>query len=159
MWAYRDRDARHVGCVLARVGILNVLLAARALSAPTPWYHDPELGFWFFALACITASGALAALAESIGQFAVLSTLAAGSGIAAGAFIYGSHGWVQAAGWAFVFSAGFAWYVATAMMLAAAGGRVVLPLGKYGRAANVPGRRPTRPIELEWAEPGVKMGQ
>jgi uncharacterized protein len=117
MWAYRDRDARHVGCVLARVGILNVLLAARALSAPTPWYHDPELGFWFFALACITASGALAALAESIGQ------------------------------------------VATAMMLAAAGGRVVLPLGKYGRAANVPGRRPTRPIELEWAEPGVKMGQ
>jgi hypothetical protein len=45
------------------------------------------------------------------------------------------------------------------MMLAAAGGMVVLPLGKYKRAANVPGGRPTRPIELEWAEPGVKMGQ
>ena len=89
----------------------------------------------------------------------MLGTLAAGSGIAAGAFIYGSHGWVQVAGWLFVISAGCAWYVATAMMLAAAGGMVVLPLGKYSRAANVPGRKPTRPIELEWAEPGVKMGQ
>jgi hypothetical protein len=45
------------------------------------------------------------------------------------------------------------------MMLAAAGGRVVLPLGKYGRAANVPGGRVSRAIELPWAEPGVKMGQ
>src|SRR5436190_1721537 len=88
-----------------------------------------------------------------------LGARAAGSGIAAGAFIYGSHGWVQVAGWLFVISAGCAWYVATAMMLAAAGGMVVLPLGKYSRAANVPGRKPTRPIELEWAEPGVKMGQ
>lgn len=165
MWAYRARDAIATamhgmwGSFWLAYGILNILVAAGALTAPTPWFHDPELGFWFFALAAITASGALAALTESIGLFAVLSTLAAGSGIAAGAFIYGSHGWVQAAGWVFVFSAGFAWYVATAMMLAAAGGRVVLPLGKYTRAANVPGRRPTHPIELEWAEPGVKMGQ
>jgi succinate-acetate transporter protein len=107
----------------------------------------------------VTASGALASLAESIGLFAVLSTLAAGSGILAGAFIYGSHGWAQAAGWVLVFSAGFAWYVATAMMAAAAGNVVVLPLGKLSRAANVPRRKPMRPIELEWAEPGVKMGQ
>jgi hypothetical protein len=58
-----------------------------------------------------------------------------------------------------VVSAGWAWYVATAMMLAAAVGRVVLPLGKLSRAANRPGGRVTRPIELEWAEPGVRMGQ
>jgi hypothetical protein len=45
------------------------------------------------------------------------------------------------------------------MMLAFAGGRVVLPLGKLDKEANKPGARPTRPIELEWAEPGVKMGQ
>jgi succinate-acetate transporter protein len=165
MWAYRARDAIATamhgmwGAFWLAYGILNILIAAHALTPPAPWFHNPELGFWFFALAAITASGALAALTESIGLFAVLSTLAAGSGIAAGAFIYGSHGWVQVAGWLFVFSAGFAWYVATAMMLAAAGGMVVLPLGKYKRAANVPGRKPTRPIELEWAEPGVKMGQ
>jgi uncharacterized protein len=165
MWAYRARDAIATamhgmwGAFWLAYGILNILIATHALTAPTPWYHDPELGFWFFALAAITASGAVASLAESLGLFAVLSTLAAGSGIAAGAFIYGSHGWVQAAGWVFVFSAGFAWYTATAMMLAAAGGMVVLPLGKYKRSANVPGKKPMRPIELEWAEPGVKMGQ
>jgi succinate-acetate transporter protein len=165
MWAYRARDAIATamhgmwGAFWLAYGILNILIAAHALTPPTPWFHNPELGFWFFALAGITASGALASLAESIGLFAVLSTLAAGSGIAAGAFIYGSHGWVQVAGWLFVISAGCAWYVATAMMLAAAGGMVVLPLGKYKRAPNVPGRKPTRPIELEWAEPGVKMGQ
>jgi succinate-acetate transporter protein len=165
MWAYKARDAIATamhgmwGAFWLAYGVLNILVAAHALTAPTPWFHNPELGFWFFALAGITASGALASLAESIGLFAVLSTLAAGSGIAAGAFIYGSHGWVQVAGWLFVISAGCAWYVATAMMLAAAGGMVVLPLGKYKRAANIPGRKPTRPIELEWAEPGVKMGQ
>ena len=165
MWAYRARDAIATamhgmwGAFWLAYGVLNILLAAGALTAPTPWYHNPELGFWFFALGAITASGFLAALAESLSLASVLGTLAAGSGIAAGAFIYGSHGWVEAAGWVFVISAGLAWYTATAMMLAAAGGRVVLPLGKYKRAANVPGGKPARPIELEWAEPGVKMGQ
>jgi succinate-acetate transporter protein len=165
MWAYRARDAVATamhgtwGSFWIAYGILNVLLATHVLPAPSPPWHDPELGFWFFALALITASGAVASLAESIGLFAVLSTLAAGSGIAAGALVYGSHGWAQAAGWVFVFSAAFAWYVATAMMLAAAAGTVVLPLGKYRRSANVPGGRPVRPIELEWAEPGVKAGQ
>lgn len=165
MWAYRARDAIATamhgmwGAFWLAYGILNIMIAAHALTPPTPWFHNPELGFWFFALAAITASGALASLAESIGLFAVLSTLAAGSGIAAGAFIYGSHGWVQVAGWLFVISAGCAWYVATAMMLAAAGKMTILPLGKLNRAANVPGRKPVRPIELEWAEPGIKMGQ
>jgi hypothetical protein len=59
----------------------------------------------------------------------------------------------------FVFSACFAWYMVAAMLLASATGRTVLPLFKYTPAANVPGRRPARPIEPEWAEPGVKMGQ
>jgi uncharacterized protein len=165
MWAYRARDAvasaMHGawGAFWLAYGILHVLIATHVLAAPTPWYHDPGFGFWFFALALVTASGALASLAESVGLFAVLSTLAVGSGILAGALIFGSHGWVQVAGWVLVVSAGFAWYVATAVMLAAAGGRVVLPLGTYHRAANVPGGRTTHPIELPWAEPGVKMGQ
>src|ERR671933_2457264 len=110
MWAYRARDAVATamhgtwGAFWLAYGILNILIAAGALTAPTPWYHNPELGFWFFALAAITASGFLASLAESLSLASVLGTLAAGSGIAAGAFIYGSHGWVQAAGWVFVFS-------------------------------------------------------
>src|SRR5919206_1173200 len=165
MWAYRARDAVATamhgawGSFWLAYGILHVLLATHVLATPTPWYHDPGFGFWFFALAVVTASGALASLAESLGLFAVLSTLAAGSGILAGALCFGSHGWFQVAGWVLVVSAGFAWYTATAMMLAAAGGRVVLPLGKLSRKANTPGGRVTRPIELEWAEPGVRMGQ
>jgi succinate-acetate transporter protein len=165
MWAYRARDAIATamhgiwGAFWFGYGVLQILLATHALAAPSPWYHDPAVGYWFFALAIVTASGAIASLAESVGLFAVLSTLAAGSGILAGALLYGSQGSATVAGWVLVFSAGFAWYTATAMMLAAAGGRVVLPLGKYRKGANVPGARAMRPIQLEWAEPGVKMGQ
>jgi hypothetical protein len=63
------------------------------------------------------------------------------------------------AGWLFLISAFLAWYVGTAMMLKAAAGRTVLPLFKASRDANRPGGRPTRAIELEWGEPGIKMGQ
>ncbi|TML70300.1 MAG: hypothetical protein E6G13_08605 [Actinobacteria bacterium] len=165
MWAYRARDAVATamhgmwGSFWIAYGILNILLAAHVLTAPTPWYHDSAFGFWFFALAVITGSGALAALAENLGLFSVLATLSVGSALLAGGLIYGSHGLVTAAGWVLVASAVLAWYVATAMMLAFAGGRTVLPLGKYSKAANKPGGKPTRPIELEWAEPGIKMGQ
>jgi succinate-acetate transporter protein len=166
MWAYRARDAVATamhgmwGAFWIAYGILQVLLATKAVPTPTPAYHFPELGFWFFALAVITASGTFGALAEgNLGITAVLATLATGSGIAAGALIYGAHGWAETAGWVFVVSAAIAWYTATAMMLKAAYGHTVLPLGKTDRAANVPGETPTRPIELDWGEPGVKMGQ
>jgi succinate-acetate transporter protein len=166
MWAYRARDAVATamhgmwGAFWIAYGVLNVLLATHALPAPSPAYHFPELGFWFFALAVITASGALGAIAEGNGAvFVVLGLLAAGSGIAAGALVYGSHGWAEVAGWVFVGSAVAAWYTATAMMLQASARRTILPLLKAGKASNVPGGRPTRAIELDWAEPGVKMGQ
>jgi uncharacterized protein len=38
-----------------------------------------SLGYWFIALAFITASGAVAALGRSVGLFALLSSLTAGS--------------------------------------------------------------------------------
>jgi hypothetical protein len=44
------------------------------------------------------------------------------------------------------------------MVTVAASGRTVFPLGKYRKAADVSGGTPMRPIELEWAEPGVKPG-
>src|ERR1043165_2875168 len=132
MWAYRARDAIATlahgtwGAFWIAYGILNVLLATHTLAPPTPWYHDPAVGFWFFALAITTGIAAIAALAESLGLVAVLGTLAAGSGILAGAFIYGSHTWAQVAGWVLVFSAGFAWYMVAAMVLLAASGRTIL---------------------------------
>src|ERR671925_1934301 len=152
MWAYRARDAIATlahgtwGSFWLAYLILNILVGAHVVTQPTPWYHNPEVGFWFFALAITTGIAAVAALAESVGLVAVLSTLATGSGILAGAFIYGSHGWAQVAGWVFVFSAGLAWYMVAAMLLAAAYGRTVLPLFKRTRAASVPGRKTTYPI-------------
>ena len=165
MWAYKARDAIATlahgtwGSFWLAYLILNILVGTHVLTQPTPWYHNPEVGFWFFALAITTGIAAVAALTESLGLTAVLSTLAAGSGILAGAFVYGSHGWAEVAGWVLVFSAGFAWYMVAAMLLGAVTGRTVLPTFEYKRSANTPGRRHVEPIELEWAEPGVKQGQ
>jgi len=44
-------------------------------------------------------------------------------------------------------------------MMASTFGRTILPLGKYRRAANVPGEKFVRPLEFELGEPGVKQGQ
>ena len=165
MWAYKARDAIATlahgtwGAFWMAYLILNILVGTKVVTQPTPWFHNPELGFWFFALAITTGIAMLAALGESAGLFSVLGTLAAGSGILAGALIYGSHMWVKVAGWVLVFSAGFAWYTVMAMVLAASFGRTILPLFKYERKANVPGRRPMHPIQLEWAEPGIRQGQ
>src|SRR5919204_2880369 len=129
MWAYRARDAIATlahgtwGSFWLAYLILNILVGTHVVAEPVPWYHNPEVGFWFFALAITTGIAAFAALAESVALVAVLGTLAARSGDLAGAFIYGSHSWAQVAGWVFVFSAGFAWYMVMAMTLAYAGGR------------------------------------
>jgi uncharacterized protein len=165
MWAYRARDAVATlahgtwGSFWIAYLILNLMVGSGLVKQPTPWFHNPELGFWFFALAITTGICALAAFGESPGLVGVLATLAAGSGILAGGFIYGSHSWVKVAGWVLVFSAGFAWYTAMAMVMAASYGRTIFPLLKYGRKENVPGKRPTVPIQLEWAEQGIKQGQ
>jgi hypothetical protein len=68
-------------------------------------------------------------------------------------------GWVKVAGWVLVASAILAWYTATSIMLLSGAGKVVLPLGKPKKEANMPGGQPVKPIQLEWAEPGVKKGQ
>lgn len=163
MWAYRARDglatAMHGmwGSFWIAYGILWGLIATGTLTAPTGAW--PELGFWFIMLAAITLMGALAALVESLGLFAVLSTLAAGSAILAAGLFIGSSGWEKVAGWVLAFSAGFAWYTASAMMLEGVGGRTILPLFRYSRQANAPGGRPTEIIQLEHGEPGVRRGQ
>lgn len=165
MWSYRARDGVATlahgtwGAFWLAYGILNILLATHVLPAPVDPFHQPEVGFWFFALAVTTAIAMVAAMTESAALFGVLGTLAAGSGILAGGYIYGSETWVHVAGWVLVISAGFAWYTAAALLLAGTTGRTVLPLFKVKQAANVPGGQVTRPIQLDWAEPGVKMGQ
>jgi succinate-acetate transporter protein len=167
MWAYRVRDviatAIHGmwGSFWIAFGIFNVLVMAHWLPDVVPGSKsDPAFAMWFWTLGAITAAGALAALTEKNGTiFATLVTLAVGSFLFAIGLSAGSTGWVKLAGWVLVAAAVIAYYTATAMMLAAAGGKVVLPLGKASKEANKPGGQPVKPIQLEWAEPGIKKGQ
>lgn len=164
VWAYRARDglatAMHGiwGAFWLAFGLYQWLAAAHVLPAVTT-PQDTAFGFWFIALGAITAMGALASLATSAGLFAVLSPLAAGSIFAAIGYV-GGYGWcLTVAGWLFVFSAGFAWYVASAMMMEGAFGRTILPTGQWKKAAAVPGRAATRPVEYESGMPGARAGQ
>jgi uncharacterized protein len=164
MWAYRARDglatAMHGmwGSFWLAYGILNLLAAVKVLTIPTGQFF--ELGFWFVALAAITASGAIAATVESLGLTSVLSTLAVGSGLLAVGYLTGGSSWITAGGWVLIASAVLAWYTASAMMLEGTFGRIVLPLGKPREAAaNRPGGVLHVPIEFEQGEPGVRHGQ
>ena len=163
LWGYRARDglatAMHGmwGAFWMGFGILFLLNTVHALTVPTGQFV--EFGYWFLVLAAITAAGAIAALGESLGFFAVLSPLAVGSAFAAVGYITGTEGWLHAAGWVLLASSWIAVYVGSALMLASTFGRTILPLGKYRRAANVPGEKFVRPLEFELGEPGVKQGQ
>ncbi len=163
MWAYKARDglatAMHGvwGSFWVGWGILQLLFATGTL--PNPGINDPGFGFWFIALAAITLMGTFAAIGENIALTAVLGTLTAGSTCAAIAYMAGVTGWERAAGWLFVFAAGFAWYTAGAMMLEGSFKRVILPLGKYSARQNVPGTRALEPIEFPTGMPGVRVGQ
>ena len=97
------------------------------------------------ALTLVTSFGALGALAQNLGLFVVLGTLAAGSALTAAGFYAGSLGTVQPGGWLFVVSAAAARLVAGAMVLEHSFGRTIVPLGKWTKAGNVPGARATDP--------------
>jgi hypothetical protein len=164
MWSYRARDviatAMHGtwGSFWIAYGILQLLVATNVLATGTTLDH--ALGFWWIALCAITFSGMVSAIAEGgLALAAVLGTLAAGAGLAGVGFLTDTIGVQHAAGWLFVISAGLAWYLATAMMLNASAGKTILPLFRTTAEANHPGAKPTRAIQLEWGEPGVKRGQ
>src|SRR5690349_10931923 len=86
----------------------------------------------------------------------VLAPLWVGAGLLGVFYILGGSGWEKVGGYVTMASAFTAVYAASAMMLASAFGRVVLPTGKYRKAANVPGGAHMYPIEFELGEPGVK---
>jgi uncharacterized protein len=163
LWGYRARDglatAMHGmwGAFWMGFGILFLLNTVGAITVPTGKFVP--FGYWFLVLAAITAAGALAALGESIGFFAVLAPLAVGSAFAAIFYLTGVDGWDKAAGWVLLASSWIATYVATALMMVSTFGRTILPLGQYSRRANVPGEKFVRPLEFELGEPGVKQGQ
>jgi succinate-acetate transporter protein len=165
IWAYKARDglATAVHGIWAAFwlgyGMLNLLVAVKVLPTPAPHAAVPELGYWFFALAAITLAGAIASLAESLALTSVLLPLTVGVALLGVFYTVGGTGWEKAGGYVTMASAFTAFYTATAMMIASTWGRVLFPLGKYRREANVPGGRFAYPIQFELGEPGVKQGQ
>jgi succinate-acetate transporter protein len=119
----------------------------------------PELGYWFFVLAAITAAAAIASLGENLSITIVLVPLAVGAALLGVFYLVGGSGWEKAGGYVTMASSFTAFYSATAMMLASTFRRVIFPLGKYRKDANKPGQKPMYPIQFELGEPGVKQGQ
>ena len=165
LWAFKARDglATAIHGIWAAFwlgyGFLNFMIALKLIPAPLPHAAVPELGYWFFVLAAVTLAGMIASLAESLAITAVLAPLAAGAALLGVFFVVGGSGWEKVGGYVTMASAFTAFYAASAMMLAGTFGRVIFPLGKYRREANVPGDQPTYPIQFELGEPGVKQGQ
>ena len=163
MWAFRARDglatAMHGmwGSFWIAFGVLFLLDAVGVLTIPTDSF--PEFGYWFLALGVITAIGAAGALAEGLALFVTLSSPAVGAGLLAVFYLTGTSGFETSGAWVLIGSAIAATYTAGAMLLEGTWGRVVLPLGKYERDANVPGARFTKSIEDPRAQPGVRQGQ
>lgn len=157
MWSFKARDAVATamhgmwGSFWLAYGLLNILFATGALTKPTGAFQ--ALGFWFIVLAVITWAGTYAAAAEVKAIAWVLGWLAAGSTAAAVGQLTGAE-WVNIlAGWLFIVSALIAIYAASALMLAAAYGRPVLPMGKTARIKELPD------IMIGAGEPGVIRGQ
>ena len=99
MWAYRARDAVATavhgmwGSFWIAYGILFLLAATGNLRIPGAKF--PELGFWFFPLAAITASAAIASIGENLGVTATLSSLAAGARLLGVGYLVGGTGWLH----------------------------------------------------------------
>jgi succinate-acetate transporter protein len=165
LWAYKARDGLATavhgiwGAFWLGYGFLNFMIALKLLPAPAAHHAVPELGYWFYVLAAVTLAGMIASLGESLAITSVLAPLWVGVALLGVFYTVGGTGWEKAGGYVTMASAFTAFYAASAMMLASTFGRVLFPLGKYRRAANVPGRVPTYPIEFEYGEPGVKHGQ
>jgi succinate-acetate transporter protein len=161
MWAYRARDglatAMHGiwGAFWLAYGLLFLLIATGVLVQPTPFV---ALGYWFLALAAITWSGALAALAQNISLALVLIALAAGATAQAVGQLADISAWRTVGAYFFIASAVLAWYTATALLLESSYRRVILPMGTV-KAPNMPGREARQLIQFPAGEPGIKVGQ
>lgn len=85
LWAYKARDALATamhsmwGDFCLAYGLLWLLVATHDITLPAGKF--PELAFWFFPLAAITASGAIASIGQNLGITATLTTLAVGAAL------------------------------------------------------------------------------
>lgn len=163
--SFRARDGAAVavhtawGSFWISWGILQLLAATHVMAPVALGTANPDFAFWFIALTLVTMWVMLASLAQSVLLFVVTGTLSAGSALTAAGFFAGSLGVTEAGGWLFVVSAAAAWLTAGAMVLENSFGRTIIPLGKWSKAGNIPGRQPTVPVAYPAGMPGARVGQ
>lgn len=163
--SFRARDGAAVavhtawGAFWMAWGLLELLVATHVLPSLALGASSPTFAFWWIGLTLVTMWVTLGALADSMMIFVVAGTLTAGSALTAAGWWGGDLGVLQAGGWLFVVSAAAAWLTAGAMLLENSFGRTIIPLGKWSKAANVPGRRPTVPMQYPFGMPGARVGQ
>jgi succinate-acetate transporter protein len=167
LWSFKARD--YVASSLLTMwgtywmgwGIVQVLGVTHAITIPPLTTPQPAFAMWFIPLGIFTFVGSLAALSRQHGGFflwLLLFTVGVGSWLFCIGLWLGNTTWIDVAAWFFVVGACAAWYVGAMTMLHSAWRRVVLPLGKYNRASNVPGRRTEFPSEYLGGQPGVRQG-
>jgi succinate-acetate transporter protein len=100
-----------------------------------------------------------AALADNAVLSGALLVYAVASVVAAIATLVGDATWIKVGGWVFMLGALFAWYLASAPLLEGSWRRVILPLGRTLWGANRPGSVTSQPVEYQYGEPGVRVGQ
>ena len=166
MWAFRVRDtiatAMHGmwGSFWIAFGILNLLIMwGKIPDHPAARSPIRRSRCGSTTLAAITVAGALAAVAESLGLFTVLGLLATGLGAPRDRAVarqrrlgQGRRLGARRLG---------------DRRLVRRDGDDAARRDRQGDAAarqaeeeaNIPGGEPTHPIQLEWAEPGIKKGQ
>ena len=166
MWSYKARDAVAAsihgvwGGFWIAYGLLWLMDVTHVFTLPVFSHGFQPLGQWFIYMAVITFTTAFAALGRSPGQCLSQAAAGAAAAIAAAGLIAGSNGWLQVSGWVFVGAGALFIYHATALLLDAIYGRVILPHFTWRRDENSFGSRPLWPIEFEQeGEPGVKVGQ
>jgi succinate-acetate transporter protein len=166
MWSYRARDALATGfhgmwgAFWIAYGIYQMFVALGVLP-PTAASQlaATAFGFWFIGLAAVTWIGVVAAAAENAAVTLVLLAVAIGATLLAIGLIVASTTISTIAAYFLIASAVLAWYTGSAMVLNATYKRVILPMGIRGAETNRPGRTTKAPIEFEFGEPGVKVGQ
>jgi hypothetical protein len=139
-------------------GVLWLLDTTGTIALPPFTLGFGPLGQVFIYMAVITWTTAFAALARSPLRFLSHATAATAATVACASLIAGAPGWQAIAGWLFVATAGLFLYHATASMLNALFGFVVLPHLSWRRDENLIGRRPLMPFEFDDSEPGIKAG-
>lgn len=140
-------------------GILQLLVATHVMAPLRLGVADSSFAFWFVALTLVTFWAAIGSLGSNMALFITLGTLTGASAVTAAGFWTGSLTVERAGGWIFVASAAAAWLVAGAMVLENSFGRTIIPLGKWSKDANIPGRAAIHPISYGAGQPGVRVGQ